>query len=115
LPGEQHGHAGDADIAVAPQHGEILGRTTQPHRQRSRVAAGFRSEARNCSNDPFWLGGWGERGTKNMPPMELAERLALLIALALFLGLAFEEIYKRDEPTIPGGIRTFPVELRVTV
>jgi hypothetical protein len=43
------------------------------------------------------------------PPIELAERLALLIALALFLGLAFEEIYKRDEPTIPGGIRTFPL------
>ena len=43
------------------------------------------------------------------PPIELAERLALLIALALFLGLAFEEIYERDEPTIPGGIRTFPL------
>ena len=46
---------------------------------------------------------------KTMPPIELAERLALLLALALFLGLAFEEIYKRDEPTIPGGIRTFPL------
>jgi uncharacterized membrane protein (DUF4010 family) len=44
-----------------------------------------------------------------MPPIELAERLALLLALALFLGLAFEEVYKRDEPTIPGGIRTFPL------
>ena len=44
-----------------------------------------------------------------MPPIELAERLALLLALAIFLGLAFEEIYKRDEPTIPGGIRTFPL------
>ena len=44
-----------------------------------------------------------------MPPLELAERLALLLALALFLGLAFEEIYKRDEPAIPGGIRTFPL------
>jgi hypothetical protein len=39
-----------------------------------------------------------------MPPIELAERLALLLALALFLGPAFEEVYKRDEPTIPGGI-----------
>jgi hypothetical protein len=29
--------------------------------------------------------------------------------LAFFLGLAFEETYKRDEPTIPGGIRTFPL------
>jgi uncharacterized membrane protein (DUF4010 family) len=44
-----------------------------------------------------------------MPPIELAERLALLLALTLFLGLAFEEIYKRDEPAIPGGIRTFPL------
>jgi uncharacterized membrane protein (DUF4010 family) len=45
---------------------------------------------------------------KTMPPIELAERLALLLALAFF-GLTFEEIYKRDEPTIPGGIRTFPL------
>jgi hypothetical protein len=44
-----------------------------------------------------------------MPPIELAERLALLLALAFFLGLAFEEIYKRDESSIPGGIRTFPL------
>ncbi|HWO87070.1 MAG TPA: hypothetical protein VNN75_11365, partial [Stellaceae bacterium] len=44
-----------------------------------------------------------------MPPIELAERLALLLALALFLGFAFEETYKRDEPTIPDGIRTFPL------
>ena len=44
-----------------------------------------------------------------MPPIELAERLALLLALAIFLGLAFEGIYKRDEPTIPGGIRMFPL------
>jgi hypothetical protein len=43
-----------------------------------------------------------------MLPIDLAERLALLLALILFLGLAFEEIYKRDEPAIPGGIRTFP-------
>ena len=44
-----------------------------------------------------------------MPPIELAERLVLLLALTVFLGLAFEEIYKRDEPAIPGGIRTFPL------
>jgi uncharacterized membrane protein (DUF4010 family) len=44
-----------------------------------------------------------------MTPIELAERLALLLALALFLGLAYEEIYKRDVPTVPGGIRTFPL------
>jgi uncharacterized membrane protein (DUF4010 family) len=46
---------------------------------------------------------------KTMSPIELAERLALVLALAFFLGLAFEETYKRDEPTIPGGIRTFPL------
>jgi uncharacterized membrane protein (DUF4010 family) len=46
---------------------------------------------------------------KTMPPLELAERLALLLALAFFLGLAFEEIYKRDDPAVPGGIRTFPL------
>jgi Domain of unknown function (DUF4010) len=46
---------------------------------------------------------------RTMPPIELAERLALLLALAFFLGLAFEETYKLDEPTIPGGIRTFPL------
>ena len=44
-----------------------------------------------------------------MPPIQLAERLALLLALAFFLGLAFEEVYKRDEPAIPGGVRTFPL------
>jgi hypothetical protein len=30
-----------------------------------------------------------------MPPIELAKRLALLLVLAFFLGLAFEEVYKR--------------------
>jgi hypothetical protein len=44
-----------------------------------------------------------------MSPIELAERLVLLLALALFFGLAFEEVYKRDEPEVPGGIRTFPM------
>src|SRR5438105_3611089 len=44
-----------------------------------------------------------------MSPIELAKRLALLLVLAFFLGLAFEEVYKRAEPTIPGGIRTFPL------
>jgi hypothetical protein len=44
-----------------------------------------------------------------MPPIELAERLTLLLALAVFLGLAFEEIYKRDEPAIPSDIRIFPL------
>lgn len=44
-----------------------------------------------------------------MPPIQLAERLALLLTLACFLGLAFEEVYKRDEPDVPGGVRTFPL------
>ncbi|HTY65985.1 MAG TPA: DUF4010 domain-containing protein [Alphaproteobacteria bacterium] len=39
----------------------------------------------------------------------IAERLALVTALAVFLGLAFEDMYKRDEHSLPGGIRTFPM------
>ncbi len=39
----------------------------------------------------------------------IAERLALVIALAVFLGLAFEDMYKREEHGLPGGIRTFPI------
>jgi uncharacterized membrane protein (DUF4010 family) len=48
----------------------------------------------------------------NLPPLsplELAERLALIIGLAIFLGLAFEEVYKSEERSSPGGIRTFPI------
>src|SRR5215831_3984667 len=44
-----------------------------------------------------------------LTPLELAGRLGLALALALFLGLAFEEIYKREERSIPGGVRTFPL------
>src|SRR5579863_620805 len=44
-----------------------------------------------------------------MPPIELAERLLLLLALAFFFGLAFEETYKREERRVPGGVRTFPL------
>src|SRR5262245_12595606 len=47
--------------------------------------------------------------TAELTPLELAGRLALALALALFLGLAFEEIYKREERLIPGGVRTFPL------
>jgi uncharacterized membrane protein (DUF4010 family) len=39
----------------------------------------------------------------------IAERLALVTALAIFLGLAFEDMYKREEHGLPGGIRTFPM------
>jgi uncharacterized membrane protein (DUF4010 family) len=44
-----------------------------------------------------------------MAPIQLAEKLALLLAMALFLGLAFEEVYKRDAREVPGGVRTFPL------
>jgi uncharacterized membrane protein (DUF4010 family) len=42
-------------------------------------------------------------------PLELAWRLALALGLAVFLGLTFEEVYKREERSIPGGVRTFPM------
>jgi uncharacterized membrane protein (DUF4010 family) len=44
-----------------------------------------------------------------LPPWQLAGRLALIIGLAVFLGLAFEDVYKSEERAIPGGIRTFPM------
>jgi uncharacterized membrane protein (DUF4010 family) len=44
-----------------------------------------------------------------MEPIELAGRLGLALAMAIFIGVAFEEIYKRDAPSNPGGIRTFPM------
>jgi uncharacterized membrane protein (DUF4010 family) len=44
-----------------------------------------------------------------LPPLELAGRLALAVSLAVFMGLAFEETYKTDERSSPGGIRTFPM------
>src|SRR5271169_120225 len=44
-----------------------------------------------------------------LTPLELAGRLALAVGLAVFMGLAFEETYKKDERSSPGGIRTFPM------
>src|SRR6476619_8431648 len=44
-----------------------------------------------------------------LAPLELAGRLALALGLAVFLGLAFEEEYKRQERSSPGGVRTFPM------
>jgi uncharacterized membrane protein (DUF4010 family) len=44
-----------------------------------------------------------------LAPFELAGRLALAFGLAVFLGLAFEEVYKRQERSSPGGVRTFPM------
>lgn len=43
------------------------------------------------------------------PLLALASRLGLVAALSIFLGLAFEETYKRGDRTSPGGIRTFPM------
>ncbi len=43
------------------------------------------------------------------PSSDLVLRLALTLALSIFLGLAFEETYKRDRSAAPGGIRTFPL------
>jgi uncharacterized membrane protein (DUF4010 family) len=45
----------------------------------------------------------------DMSPLDLAGRLALGAAMAVFVGLAFEETYKTESPTLPGGIRTFPM------
>lgn len=45
----------------------------------------------------------------DLPPIEVAGRLGLAIAMAVFMGFAFEEIYKREERTSPGGVRTFPL------
>jgi uncharacterized membrane protein (DUF4010 family) len=42
-------------------------------------------------------------------PIEVAGRLGLALALAIFMGLAFEGVYKLDAPDNPGGIRTFPL------
>ncbi|MBW4050798.1 MAG: DUF4010 domain-containing protein [Proteobacteria bacterium] len=44
-----------------------------------------------------------------LPQLAMAARMGLAIAMAIVLGLAFEGIYKREERTSPGGIRTFPL------
>lgn len=44
-----------------------------------------------------------------LAPLELAGRLALALGLAAFIGLAFEEVYKREDRSAPGGVRTFPM------
>ena len=46
---------------------------------------------------------------KGLTPLEVADHLALALALAVFVGLAFEGIYKREPHASPGGIRTFPL------
>ncbi len=46
---------------------------------------------------------------EGLPPIDVAGRLGLALAMAVFLGLAFESIYKREHHENPGGIRTFPL------
>jgi uncharacterized membrane protein (DUF4010 family) len=45
----------------------------------------------------------------DLSALEIAGRLGLAIAMAVFMGLAFEGIYKREQHASPGGIRTFPL------
>ncbi len=42
-------------------------------------------------------------------PLALVTHLGLALAMAVFVGLAFEGVYKRDRSAPPGGIRTFPL------
>ena len=44
-----------------------------------------------------------------LAPLTIASRMGLAVAMAVFMGLAFEGVYKRERPTRPGGIRTFPM------
>ncbi len=44
-----------------------------------------------------------------LAPLELAGRLAMAVGLAVFMGLTFEEVYKKAERSNPGGVRTFPM------
>jgi uncharacterized membrane protein (DUF4010 family) len=45
----------------------------------------------------------------DLSALEVAGRLGLAIAMAVFMGLAFEGVYKREQHGSPGGIRTFPM------
>jgi uncharacterized membrane protein (DUF4010 family) len=44
-----------------------------------------------------------------LTPLDTARHAGLALAMAIFMGLAFEGVYKREERTSPGGIRTFPL------
>jgi uncharacterized membrane protein (DUF4010 family) len=46
---------------------------------------------------------------EDLAPIEQAGRLGLALAMAVFMGLAFEGVYKSDDRGSPGGIRTFPM------
>ena len=53
----------------------------------------------------------GDQGVTvdGLTPAQLAAKLGLALGMALFLGLAFEGLYKQEPRIIPGGIRTFPM------
>jgi uncharacterized membrane protein (DUF4010 family) len=55
------------------------------------------------------VAGEGEIMLGTLAPIEVAGRLALAIAMAVLIGVAFEGIYKREQHDNPGGIRTFPL------
>ena len=42
-------------------------------------------------------------------PLDQVGHMGLAVAMAIVLGLAFEGVYKREEHSSPGGIRTFPM------
>ena len=42
-------------------------------------------------------------------PLDQAGHMGLAVAMAIVMGLAFEGVYKREERSSPGGIRTFPM------
>ena len=42
-------------------------------------------------------------------PIDLMERVGLALGMAVFAGLVFEGIYKREGRWGPGGIRTVPM------
>jgi uncharacterized membrane protein (DUF4010 family) len=44
-----------------------------------------------------------------LAPLELAGRIALSLGLSVFVGLTFEEVYKQEDRSCPGGVRTFPL------
>ena len=47
--------------------------------------------------------------TAPLNPLALSPRIGLAIAMAIFMGLAFEGVYKAETRSSPGGIRTFPM------
>jgi uncharacterized membrane protein (DUF4010 family) len=55
------------------------------------------------------MAGGTQRVLGDITSIEVAGRLGLALAMAVFLGLAFEGVYKVTQRASPGGIRTFPL------